>query len=161
MAQLFRTSLFIVFFLSLGISTTTALGQTPLGGAFEIKLLPGYAHEPLQGIDSIVGKIVKKDGLEIMYDIGPVPKKGGLLLGGSYVNQAVQMPEAQRQWLKEQTIGGRKFDIAYGKDQRIIVSTAGAKNGINLSASAKGPGEVADVILMALTLAEPKAKPDK
>ncbi len=35
-----------------------------------IKLLPGYHHKHLQGIDTLVGEIAKKDGLSIKYDIG-------------------------------------------------------------------------------------------
>ena len=51
---------------------------------------------------------------------------------------------------------GRKFDIAYGKDQRLLVSTAAASLGVNFSATAKTPAEVADVLLMTLSLAERK-----
>jgi hypothetical protein len=33
----------------LGVTTSAASGQTPLPGRFEIRLLPGYTHEPLKG----------------------------------------------------------------------------------------------------------------
>jgi len=132
---------------------TAVNAQTPLPRGFEIDLLPGFKHQPLQGIDSIVGKIVGPDGLEIMYDIGPIPKKGAPIVGGSYNNQALQeLPEGDRLWLKEQTVGGRKFHIAYRKDQRLVISTASENDGVNFSAQAKDPGEVADVLLMVLTL---------
>jgi hypothetical protein len=138
----------------LGLTSSAASAQTPLPGGFEIRLLPGFTHKPLQGFDSIVGKIVKKDGLEIGYEIGPIPRKGQPVEGGSFVNQALQLPEGKRLWLKEQTVGGRKFYVAYSKDQRLLVSTARAKQGVNFSAVAKTPAEVADVLLMALTPAE-------
>jgi hypothetical protein len=71
-------------------------GQTPLPGGFKIRLLPGYTHEPLKGFDSIVGKIGKRDGLEIRYEIGPIPKKGAPVESGSFGNQALQLPEGKR-----------------------------------------------------------------
>ena len=98
------------------LTSAAAPGQTSIGGGFEITLPPGFTHKPLQGIDSIVGKVVTKDGTEVVYDIGPVPAKGGLALGGSYTNQAAGMPEGERAWLKEQTVSGRKFSVAYSKD---------------------------------------------
>lgn len=149
-----KTSLSL-FLLSFGLCTT-APAQTKLAGNLEITLPAGVKHEALRGIDSSPGKITTKDGLEISYDIGGVVKPGGLALGGSYSNWAARMPMEQRQWLKEQTIGGRAFSIAYGKDQRLTVSSASATHGVNFSAVAKTPAEVADVLLITLSLAEAK-----
>lgn len=143
-----------VLLISLALVPAAAC-QTSLGKAFEIKLLPGFAHEPLQGIDSIVGKISSKDGPEIHYDIGAVPKPGAPVFGGSYVNQAQRQPAAERQWLKEQTVGGRTFSIAYTKDQQLLVSSAGTTHGVTFSALAKTPADIADILLIVLTLAEP------
>ncbi len=144
----------------MGVTTSVAWAQTPLPGGFEIRLLPDYKHEPLQGIDSIVGKIVKPDGLEIMYEIGRVPT-GAFRLGGDYSNRAAALPEQNRFWLKEQTIGGRKFTIAYGKDHGLTVSTANDKQGVNFSAVAKNDGELVDVLLMVLSFGEQKANDKK
>lgn len=141
----------------LGMSTPAASGQTPIQGGFEIRLLPGFAHEPLQGIDSIVGKIGKKDGLQIQYEIGNIPK-GGLATGGSFVNQALRVPEKDRVWLKEQDAGGRKIHVAYTKENHLIISSASTKEGVNFHCVAKTSGEVADVLLMVLTFAEQKPK---
>ena len=140
------------------LTSAAALGQTPLGGGFEITLPPGFTHKPLQGIDSTVGKVVSKDGMEIMYEIGLVLAKGGLAFGGSYSNRAAGMPEGQRAWLKEQTVGGLKFTVAYSKDQRLTVSAASTKQSINFSTLAKTPAEVADVLLTTLALVEQKPK---
>jgi hypothetical protein len=151
-----------VFILSLlAAITSTAAAQTALPGGFEISLLPGYTHAPLQGIDSIVGKITKKDGLEIMYEIGRVPAAGGLRLGGDYSNRAAAVPEQNRLWLKEQTIGGRKFSIAYDKDHRLTISTANDKQGVNFSTVAKSEEELADVLLMVLSFGEAKGKEEE
>lgn len=150
----------VLVLLPLAMLTPAAAGQTPLPGGFEIRLLPGFTHQPLKGIDSIVGKIVKKDGLQIQYEMGRIPQ-GGLRLGGDFVNQALQLPEQDRLWLKEQVAGGRKVHVAYSKDQRLIISSASSTEGVNFTAAAKTPGEVADLLLMVLTLAEQKPKRDK
>jgi hypothetical protein len=141
--------------------SSAASGQTPLPGGFEIRLLPGYTHEPLRGIDSIVGKIAKKDGLQIQYEMGAIPAPGAPRFGGSYVNQALQIPEKERLWSKEQTAGGRKVTVVYSKENMLVVSTASATEGVNFHAVAKTPADVADVLLMALTLTEPKPKREK
>lgn len=150
----------VLLLLILGMMTPATFGQTPLPGGFEIRLLPGFTYEPKQGFDSIVGEIAKKDGLKIQFEMGRIPA-GGLRLGGDFVNQALQLPEKDRQWLKEQTAGGRKIHVAYSKEQLLIITTASKTEGVNFTAVAKSPGEVAEVLLMVLTLAEKKPKPDK
>jgi hypothetical protein len=145
-----------VFLLSMTSSAASA--QTAISGGFQINLLPGYAHEPLQGIDSIVGKVTGKDGVTIMYEIGPVPKEGAPLFGGSYANQAIRLPEGERQWLKQQIVGEQNFDIAYSKDQRLIISTTAGSQGVNLHAEAKTPKDIADILLMTLTIAPKRPK---
>ena len=82
-------------------------------------------------------------------------------MGGHFVNQALQLPEKDRLWLKEQNAGGRKVHVAYSKELLLIISTASPTEGVNFHAVAKTPGEVADVLLMVLTLAEQKPKRDK
>ncbi len=147
--------------LTLGMATPAASAQTPLPGGFEIRLLPGFAYQPRRGIDSIVGVIAKKDGLQIQFDMGGVVLPGAPRFGGSYVNQALAVPEKDRLWAKEQEVGGQKFHVTYGKEHQLIVSTATAKMGVSFYVVAKTPEEVADVLLMVLTLAEQKPKKDK
>lgn len=156
MTRIFPAAVAASVVLLLSVASSAALAQTPLAGGFQINLLPGYKHEPLQGIDSIVGKIASKEGLTIMYEIGPAPKEGGPVFGGSYVNQAIRLPEGERQWLRHQIVGKQAFDIAYAKDQRLIISTTAGDLGVNLHASAKTPSDVADVLLMVVTLAPKK-----
>jgi hypothetical protein len=147
--------------LMLGVTTPGASGQTPLPRGLEITLLPGYTHQPLKGIDSIVGAIVKKDGLRINYTMGPIPAEGGRRTSGHFANAALSIPEKDRLWLKEQNAGGRKVYAVFSEEYGLIVSTVSATEGVNFTAMAKTPGEVADVLLMALTLAEQKPKQDK
>lgn len=149
-----------IVFVLLGLSTI-ASGQTQLPGGFEIKLLPGFTYEKRQGFDSIVGTIAKADGLKIAFEMGRIPVPGGLLVGGSFVNQAQRLPAKDRVWLKEQEVGGRKVHAAYSKDQRLIVTSASRTEGVNFDTVAKTPEEIADVLLMVLTLAEQKPKQDK
>jgi hypothetical protein len=140
---------------------TAAAAQTALPGGLQITLQPGYAYVPKQGFDSVVGVLEKKDGLQIMFEMGNIPAPGAPRFGGSYVNQAQQMREIQREWLKEFEAGGRKISVAYSKQQQLTVSTSTDKEGGNFSAIAKTPAEVADVLIMAVTLgqAKEKAKP--
>lgn len=151
-------SVCVVCVVLIGSSAVTA--QTPLPGGFEIRLLPGYAHEPLRGIDSIVGKIGKKDGLQIQYEMGPIPAPGFPRVGGHFVNQASLVPVKDRAWFKEQNTGSRTVYIAYGKDNQLVISSTSTTEGINFHTVAKTPEEVADAILMAVTFAQ-KAKPGK
>jgi hypothetical protein len=147
--------------LMLGGTVSTTSAQTPLPHGFEIRLLPGYTHEQLRGIDSTVGKIGKKDGLQIQYTMGRIPQMGERTFGGSYVNAALRFPEKDRLWLKQQTTGGRKVYVAYSKEHLLLVSSTSTTEGVNFLATAKTSEEVADVLMMVLTLAERKPKSDK
>jgi hypothetical protein len=146
----------------LGATVPHAAGQTPLPRGLEITLLPGYTHQPLRGIDSIVGRIGKKDGLQITYTMGRIPEKGGRRTSGHFVNAALSLPEKDRLWLKEQQVGGRKIYAVFSKEYGLMVSSVSATEGVNFTApAAKAPGEIADVLLIALTLAEQKATGNK
>ncbi|VTR97603.1 hypothetical protein [Tuwongella immobilis] len=135
----------------------TALAQTPIVGGFEIRLLPGYTHEQLQGIDSIVGKIVGKNGVDVHYEIGVITK-GPFRVGGEFSNAALRTAENDRQWLKEQTIQGHTFQIAYLKDQTLIISSNRGNRGVNFVTKAKDPGTLADLLLMTLSFTEKPAE---
>lgn len=147
--------------LMLVLSSPAAFGQTALPGGLEVTLLPGYKYEPKQGFDSIVGVLEKKEGLTITFEIGHNPPPGAPRFGGSFTNQALQLREADRLWLKEQTVGGRKFHLAYSKEQYLTITSATEKQGINFSVLAKTPEDIADAILMALSLTEAKPKAAK
>ena len=151
---------FFMGFASLAIAPQVS-AQTALPGGLQITLQPGYAYVPKQGFDSVVGVLEKKDGMQIMFEMGGNPPPGAPRFGGSYVNQAQRMPEIQREWLKEFEAGGRKISVAYNKDKQMTVSTSTDKEGVNFSAIAKTPADVADVLMMALTLSPQKAKADK
>lgn len=53
-------------------SVSTAPEKAPAPPPGDMKLLPGYEHRPLQGIDTAVGEIVKGERVVIRYDIGPL-----------------------------------------------------------------------------------------
>jgi hypothetical protein len=61
----------ILLFSSVAFAATTQKDPPP----GNIKLLPGYQHKTLQGIDTRVGKIWKEGGLEIKYDIGSLVQR--------------------------------------------------------------------------------------
>lgn len=131
---------------------------TALPAGLEITLQPGFTYVPRQGFDSIVGGIEKKDGLKISFEMGAIPPPGAPRFGGSFANYATRVPEKERQWLKEMDSNGRKVHVAYGNDQMLIVTSATEKEGVNFHATAKTPEEIADVLLMVLSLAPQKPK---
>jgi hypothetical protein len=151
----------VLVLLMLGMTTTAASGQTPLQNDLEISLLPGYTHKPLQGICNAVGEIVKKDGLRIEYSMGPIPQAGEAETSSCFVNFALQLPKEERLWLKELNSGGRKVHVVYGKDNILRISTTSMTEGVYFSATAKTPDEVADVLLMVLTLEKQNKPEDK
>lgn len=140
------------------LMTTSASAQNakpdPAPGG--VQLLPGYKHQTLQGIDSRPGKIFKEGGLEIMYDIGRIPKPGGFRLGGDYSDWAKRVSEKDRRWYREQTINGHPVHLVYTKKQRLTVSFP--KGGINFSCEAKTEQDLVDALLMTLSYASSKDK---
>ena len=121
-----------------------------LGG---MRLLPGYKHQPLQGIDSIVGKIQKEGGLRIMYEIGGLVKPGAPRLGGSFSDRPKRTPKDEIRWYREQVVGGQPVHVAYRKDNVLLVSFP--KKGMNLSATVRTADEMAEALLIILTYPNP------
>ena len=125
---------------------TAQAEDAPKPPSFGIKLLPGYVHEPKQGFDSVVGVISKKDGLTIMYEIGRVRKPGQPGFGGDFSDQAKQLRPEQREWYKEQVLGGKQMHVAMSKDKSLFVSYP--ESGINFSVVTKSTDELTDALLM-------------
>ncbi len=117
-----------------------------------LQLLPGYQHVRLQGIDSIVGEIVKPDGLRISYEQGMLPKPGQPEVGGMFRDGAKHMPKAKRLWYREQTVQGQRVHLAMRNDEWLIVSFPQA--GMNFSAKIESPEQLVDALLMILTYAQ-------
>lgn len=134
--------------------SATAWAADPPGG---IRLLPGYKHVPLQGIDSIVGRIEKPGGLQMTYEIGHVPKAGEPTFGGSFTDRPKQLPKARLRWYREQVVGGQPMHVAYAKDRTLHVSFP--KLGVNVFAKVNSADDMADALLMLATIPNPKGKP--
>lgn len=132
---------------------SAAAADERLGG---MQLLAGYTHQRLQGFDSIVGKIRKKNGLQISYEIGSLPKPGGLALGGQFSDRAKKTPKNQLRWYKEQVVNGQPVHLAHRKDGYLLVSFP--KQGMNFSAKVTTPEEMIDSLLMILTYPNPVIK---
>lgn len=143
---------FIVLALLLHLTGTTALQAAdepkPLPG--NLKPLKDYSHEPLRGIDSVVGKVVRKDGFTIQYEIGPIPKPGAPRFGGSFSDYAVAMRPEERAWFKEQPTPAGMVHIAQSKMGMLIISLPDV--GANLTATPKTPEDTVEVILTALSM---------
>ena len=111
----------------------------PPGG---IRLLEGYVHETLQGKDTRVGRISKKGGITINYDIGK--------LAGNY---AVSRSK-RAQWFREQRVATQLVQIAFSKEGTVYITFPQAA--ANFYASVKTPSEMADALLMVLTFPDKK-----
>lgn len=135
-----------VLFLLVGLQVNAQGADDPPG---KLALLPGYKHEPLQGIDSIVGRISKPKGLVIQYEIGRVVKPGAPRLGGDFTNQAKAIPMAELKWFKEQRIGEQAVNVALSKQDVLFVTYP--DSGVNFTVTVKTPEELADALLMLLT----------
>lgn len=144
--------------LGLMLIAAKANAQTSLSNGLEISLLADYTQSPLQGIDSIVGKIDKKSGPSLSYEIGGVSPPGAPRFGGSFTNSAANVPKESLAWIKTQKVPGKTMTIAYTKDQKLMVSVEFTKEGANFSATAKTPEEIAEVLLLVTSLREKLAK---
>ena len=128
-----------------------------LGG---MQLLPGYQHEKLQGIDSVVGRIVKKKGLTISYEIGGIPK-GPFRFGGSFTDRPKNTSKQQLKWYREQMVNGQPMHIAYLKNKTLLVSFPKSipDKGINFYVrEINTMEEMTDVLLMLTTFPEAPVK---
>lgn len=135
------------------LSHSGIFAANPIGG---MRLLAGYKHQPLQGIDSVVGKVEKKDGLRINYEIGHVTKPGAPRFGGSFSDRPKLAPKDKVRWYREQTVNGQATHIAYRKDGMLMVSYP--KQGMNLWVTVRTADEMAEALLMILTYPDPVAK---
>jgi hypothetical protein len=138
------------------VSAAFFAGEKPPGA---INLLPDYTHERKQGFDSIPGVISKKGGLEIVYDIGSIPKPGAPRFGGQFSDRAKAVPAAQRLWYKEQIVNGQPVHLAWTKQKRLLASYP--KSGINFSVNVKTFEELADALLIILSYPEAPKAPAK
>ncbi len=152
MKQLFCLIVTVSLLCLLGVASVSA-DDDHIGG---IQLLPGYEHQPLQGIDSIVGEISKKDGLQIRYEIGAIPKPGSLfMLGGMFSDRPKTTPKDKVRWYREQVVNGQPVHLAFRKDQVLLVSYP--QKGINFHVTVRTADEMADALLMILTYPGPAA----
>jgi hypothetical protein len=136
-------SLLAIAMLLVSSSSFASLAQRDLPPG-RIKLLPGYQHKRLQGIDTRVGRIWKDGGLDIKYDIG--------FLAGDYAD-----PKNMKEytWFKQQSIGGHLVHCALDKSNTLVVSFPDSS--ANFMAAVKSQGDVADMLLMILTY-QPEAR---
>lgn len=152
----------LVFGVASACVSQTAVAQEKDSLIGDTKLLPGYKHEKLQGIDSIVGKIINPKGLSIFYEIGAIPK-GQFRFGGSFTDRPKTTQKSQLRWYKEQKVLGQPVHIAYLKNGMLLVSYPESipGKGINFSTKIQSPTDMADALIMLLTFPKPKPKPAK
>ncbi|MEQ8786982.1 MAG: hypothetical protein RIC55_11810 [Pirellulaceae bacterium] len=139
------------------VAASSALAADGPPGA--MRLLEGYEHQPLQGIDSIVGRISKEGGLQITYEIGSVPKPGGFQLGGQFSDRPKNVPKEELRWYREQTVNGQPVHLAHRKDDVLLVSFP--RQGMNFSTTVRTADDMAAALLMILTYPAPADGDDK
>ncbi len=135
-----------------GASASNCAGD-PLGS---LRLLAGFQHQRLQGIDSVVGAIQKPGSLRIGYEIGRVYPPGQPRTGGSFTDRPKQTPPTQLRWYAEQTVNGQPVHIAYRRDNILLVSFP--KLGMNMSATIRTPDEMAEAMLIMLSYGGPPCR---
>ncbi len=145
------TCLGLIVFLSL--TATDAFSAHPLGG---MRLLEGYKHRALQGIDSTVGQVEKKGGMTIHYEIGRITPPGAPATGGSFSDNAKMTPRKLLRWYREQTVNGQPVHIAYRNDNVLLVSFP--RKGMNMNVRVRSIDEMADALTMILTYPGPEVK---
>ncbi len=141
MRPLLLALLLALFYFSL----PCALADDPASPApGNIKLLTGYVHEKLQGVDTLVGKISKPDGLTIQYDIG--------YFAGNHA--AAQEKEKEKiLWSKDQLIAGHPVKIVLTKDRTLYITFPDST--ANFFAKIRSDEDLADMMLMILTYEPP------
>jgi hypothetical protein len=126
------------------LSAASVLADDPADAApGGMKLLSGYKHQKLRGIDTLVGKISKEGGLSIQYDIGR--------LAGNY---AQSQAKEETLWHREQVIGGRPVQLTFAKNKTLYVTLPEAN--ANFYALAKSEEDIADILLMVLSYSPPE-----
>lgn len=106
-----------------------------LGG---MRLLPGYAHEYQGGLDTCTGRIWKKGGATILYDIGN--------LAGDKARALAERSGVA--WTKTQQIGGTSFQVTMLTSRYVVVTVGHVANFSILKATDE---MLADLLLMLVT----------
>lgn len=124
---------------SLSVALRAASGDDPPPGS--IKLLDGFKHQRMQGIDTRVGKIWKDGGITIQYDIGR--------LAGNYAEQQRKYQADQLLWDRQQTWHGQPVELAMTKDRQLYVSFP--ERQANFYGQVQKEQDLVDALLMVLT----------
>ena len=121
---------------SLSPGQASRSGEVPGG----IRLLPGYSHESIQGIDTRVGRIWKDGGPTIRYDIG--------WFAGNHASNLVE--STKYSWSIAHAINGRRFRLTMENTERLVVTFE--QDIANFFASPiSDQQDLAEVLLMLLT----------
>ncbi len=138
MRTLFTFALVALVIGSLSVVLRAASADDPPPGS--IKLLDGFKHQTLQGIDTRVGKIWKDGGITIQYDIGR--------LSGNYAEQQRKYQADQLLWTKQQTWHGQPVELSMMKDRQLFVSFP--ERHANFYGKIPKEEDVVDALLMVL-----------
>lgn len=130
---------------TLTLPTPTPTPTEPPPG--NMRLLEGYTHTSLQGIDTSVGRISKPGGMEIKYENGP--------LAGLYASRCWSKNVCF--WFKRQVLNEREVWLGLTKSGEMIATFP--KEYANFYAQTKSSEDIADFLIMILTYAPDKVAP--
>ena len=139
------SKLAIAAMLNLSVSCSTIATESSIEG---MQLLKNYNHQAMQGIDSKVGVISKKGGLNIKYELGRVATDSNIRKGGDFTDRAKRAAKGA-QWYREQVINGQVVHLAHLKNGKLLASFP--LKGMNFSVDIKKPTDLADALLMILS----------
>ena len=142
--------------LALACVIPVAAAQSKMPAALMgMRLLPGYQHRPLQGMDSVIGEIARSEGLTLRYEIGRVPTTVKFRRGGDFTDAARTLTPPMTRWYKEQSVLGEPVHLAYTTRDQLVISFP--QRGVNIVVVAKTLEEVAEALLMVLTIPQSQA----
>ena len=120
-----------------------------LGG---MSLTPGcYVSNTVPGRHGETwGAIEMPGNTGIQYSIWPVREGNGPRTSGDFVSDAARLAEENRQWYREHYIADNLVQLALSNEGQLMVSYPG--RGINMSVHIDGPIQLADALLIMLSV---------
>jgi hypothetical protein len=105
-----------------------------------IQLRPGYQVDEEQGLDTLIGRIWKKGGMEIRYDIGRC--------AGNYSRREASGKSGWLTWHTERSVKGRQVEATLTWDRMLYVTVDGVAN---FYGHVRSDEEITDLLLMAMS----------
>lgn len=133
----------------LGPPATAAQMRAKLEG---MSLPAGFRHKPSppNSTGEVSGVITGPEKLEVRYRVAPTGKHE-LAQGQVYfTSEAMKLKTGEHRWAREQYVGDELVQLTMAMDNTLVASYP--DRGINMSAQVNGPGQMADALLLTLSI---------